>query len=291
MCLKKMVNCIIFINQLIKQMKKSSPANSIKNQTTVFLLFILIGYAIFGLGCKEEDPPPPATTTPTAGTQISIDSIADTGGFTYVTSPAGSGPFPGVLYSHGGMSGNIGGDLRATAVALAEAGYFARSELRQPTTGISGHLQEVEAALDELIADGRCDASKVGIIGFSRGGLLTLQAGASQATKVKAIISMAPAQANEELDNTLTDVSAFDDPILILVAENDLIQDDHVQLAQMAYDSLFNNGKNVTHILYPYYDSNGDGLQNTPPDDGHELFWEVQEPYWTDLIDFLNANL
>ena len=95
-----------------------------------------------------------------------------------------------------------------------------------------------------VIADGRCDASKVGIIGFSRGGLLTLQAGASQATKVKAIISMAPAQANGELDNILADVSAFDDPILILVAENDLIQDDHVQLAQMAYDSLFNNGKN-----------------------------------------------
>ena len=134
MCLKKMVNYIIFINQLIKQMKKSSPANSIKNQTTVFLLFILIGYAIFGLGCKEEDPPPPATTTPTAGTQISIDSIADTGGFTYVTSPAGSGPFPGVLYSHGGMSGNIGGDLRATAVALAEA-TMDEEEIRDAVKG------------------------------------------------------------------------------------------------------------------------------------------------------------
>ena len=118
-----------------------------------------------------------------------------------------------------------------------------------------------------------------------------MQAGKSQAGKVKAIVSMAPAQANGQLDNTLADVSLYDDPILLLVAENDLIQDNHVHLAQMAYDSLFNNGKNVTQIIYPYYDSNGDSLQNTPPDDGHELFWEVQDPYWTDIIEFLNDNL
>ena len=102
---------------------------------------------------------------------------------------------------------------------------------------------------------------------------------------------MAPAQANGQLDNTLANVSSYDDPVLILVATNDLIQDDHVQLAQMAYDSLNNNGKNVTQIIYPYYDSNGDGAQNTPPDDSHELFWKVQDPYWSDVISFLNTHL
>ena len=245
------------------------------------------------MGCNKDYPPPPNTTVTinNNSSQITLDSIADTDGYSYIASPSGNGPFPSILYNHGGLGGNIGGDLRATAIALAEGGYLARAELREPTVSISGHLQEVETALDDLISNSKCDTSRVGIIGFSRGGLLALQAGKSQADKIKVIISMAPAQANGQLDNTLADVSLFDDPILILVAENDLIQDDHVQLAQMAYDSLNNNGKNVTQIIYPYYDSNGDGLENTPPDDGHELFWEVQDPYWTDLINFLNDNL
>jgi dienelactone hydrolase len=257
------------------------------------LMICSIAIGLNWWGCNKDYPTPPTTTVtiPTNNSQIFLDSIADTNGYTYIASPLGNGPFPSVLYNHGGLGGNIGGDLKGTVIALAEAGYFARAELRQPTTGITGHLQEVETALDDLISDSKCDNTKVGVIGFSRGALLTLQAGKSQAGKVKAIVSMAPAQANGQLDNTLADVSLFDDPILLLVTENDLIQANHVQLAQMTYDSLFNNGKNVTQIIYPYFDSNGDSLQNTPPDDGHELFWEVQDPYWTDLINFLNTNL
>ena len=28
-----------------------------------------------------------------------------------------------------------------------------------------------------------------------------------------------------------------------------------------------------------------------PPDDGHELFWKVQDPYWSDVISFLKTHL
>ena len=222
--------------------------------------------------------------------QITLDSIFENPGYTYIASPIGAGPFPAVLYNHGGLGTNIGGDLRGTAIALAQAGYIARAEKRMETIPISGHLDEVTEALNTLREDPRTDTNCVCIMGFSRGGLLTLQAGKLYPEKVNTIISMAPAQANGNLNSTIADVSPFDDPILILVATNDLIQDNHVQLAQMAHDSLINGGKNSTHILYPYYDSNGDGLQNTPPDDGHELFWEVQEPYWSDVINFLNTN-
>ncbi len=222
--------------------------------------------------------------------QITLDSIFENPGYTYIASPTGTGPFPAVLYNHGGLGTNIGGDLRGTAIALAQAGYIARAEKRMETIPISGHLDEVVAALDSLREDPRSDTNCVCIMGFSRGGLLTLQAGKLYPEKVNTIIAMAPAQANGNLNSTIADVSPFDDPILILVTTNDLIQDDHVQLAQMTHDSLINGGKNSTHILYPYYDSNGDGFQNTPPDDGHELFWEVREPYWSDIINFLHAN-
>lgn len=222
--------------------------------------------------------------------QITLDSIFENPGYTYIACPIGAGPFPAVLYNHGGLGTNIGGDLRETAIALAQAGYIARAEKRMETTPMTGHLDEVVAALDSLREDPRTDTNCVCIMGFSRGGLLTLQAGKLYPEKVNTIIAMAPAQANGNLNSTIADVYPFDDPILILVAINDLIQDDHVQLAQMTHDSLINGGKNSTHILYPYYDSNEDGLQNTPPDDGHELFWEVREPYWSDVINFLTSN-
>ncbi len=69
-----------------------------------------------------------------ASSQITLDSIADGTGFTYIASPNGTGPFPAVLYNHGGLGPVVGGDLRATSVTLAQAGYFVRAEKRQETT-------------------------------------------------------------------------------------------------------------------------------------------------------------
>jgi len=247
---------------------------------------ICIFLFVFSESCKKNK-----VTGLTLSSGVVLDSISDSGGYTYIATPKGNGPFPAVLYNHGGLGTQIGGDLRATAIALAESGYLARSEKRKETTSFSGHLDEVEAALDDLISNSNCNSGRVGAIGFSRGGLLALQVGKSRASDLKVIISMAPAQANGQLDNTLNDVSLYDDPILILVTTNDIIQDDHVQLAQMAYDSLTNNGGNVAQNIYPYYDSNDDGIQNTPPDDGHELFWKIQDPYWSDVISFLNSHL
>lgn len=100
---------------------------------------------------------------------------------------------------------------------------------------------------------------------------------------------MAPASANGQLASTLADVSAIDDPVLMLVANNDTFQDDHSWLAQMAYDSLVAAGKTVTIIIYPDHDSNGDLIIDSS-DDGHELFFSVRDPYWTDVIAFLDAN-
>lgn len=224
-----------------------------------------------------------------ASSQIVLDSIPDGSGYTYIASPTGTGPFPAVLYNHGGLGTSVGGDLRGTAIALAQAGYFVRCEKRMETVPITGHLQEVEDALDSLRADARADTSCVSIIGFSRGGYLTLEAAKQNPGKVHGIISMAPANPNNLLVTLVTDVSPINDPVLILVANNDTVQDNHVALAQMVYDSLIAGGKTATQIIYPGYDSNGDLIVDGS-DDGHELFFAVQNPYWTDILNFLNAN-
>ena len=46
----------------------------------------------------------------------------------------------------------------------------------------------------------------------------------------------------------------------------------------------------VRYIEYDSYDSDSNGIINNL-DDGDELFWEVQQPYWSDLIQFLDNNL
>ena len=225
----------------------------------------------------------------TANSQaITLDSIPDGSGYTYLAGPTGTGPFPAVLYNHGGLGTAVGGDLRSSCIAFAEAGYLARAEKRMETVPMAGHLAEVEAALDDLLADPRANTGCVSIIGFSRGGLLTLQAGISQANKVHAIVSMAPAPANGQLETTISDVTLINDPVLVLVANNDTAQANHTLLAQMTYDSLIAAGKTTTLITYPDYDSNGDSVIDAS-DDGHELFFIVQDPYWSDVINFLNG--
>ena len=81
-----------------------------------------------------------------ASSQISLDSIFENPGYTYIACPTGTGPFPAVLYNHGGLGTAVGGDLRVTAVALAENGYFAMAEKRMETMPMTWHLNEVVAA-------------------------------------------------------------------------------------------------------------------------------------------------
>ena len=203
--------------------------------------------------------------------------------------PHGPGPFPAVLYSHGGLGGQIGGNLRQTCVSLAQNGYVAWCQLRTDTVAFSPHIAQAESSLDSLLNQNKVDLNNVGIIGFSRGGLLTLVLAINRHSDVHAIVTMAPAAANNFLANTLNQASAIDDSVLILVAQNDLYQDDHVQLAldvQNALDLI----TGVRHIEYSPYDSDFNGIINNL-DDGHELFWEVQDPYWSDLLSFLDNNL
>ena len=218
--------------------------------------------------------------------QVNLDSIPDGSSYTYIASPIGSGPFPAVLYNHGGLDTVVGGDIRGTTIALAQAGFFARGEKRQETASITGHLTEVLNALDSLRADPRADTNCVGIMGFSRGGLLTLQACSLAYNKVNAVISMAPANAANQLNTLVQNVALIDDPVLLLVTNNDTFQGTHVLWAQMVHDSLISAGKTSNIIVYPDYDEDGNMIINAN-DDGHELFSIVQPPYWQDAINFL----
>jgi dienelactone hydrolase len=205
----------------------------------------------------------------------------------YVCRPAGAGPFPAVLYNHGGLAMAVGGDLLATCTALADAGYLAWSEQRplsdNPT--IAGHLDEVLDALTALRARADVDTDRIGIMGYSRGGLLTLHTAIERPSEVQAVILMAPAPGGgpTNLDDALANVDPITAPVLLLVAENDgppAQEADHVEICRLIQTTLEEASKSVELTVYPAFG-----------EDGHELFFEVREPYWSDVLSFFTAHL
>ena len=207
----------------------------------------------------------------------SIEVIPD--GDSFLCIPAGTGPFPGVLYSHGGRGPAIGGDLEGTCEALAEAGYLGYSKMRRQTVDLGGHIDDVLDGLDSLLAHDQIDPDNVSVMGFSRGGLLTLQAATLEpSTLDDAIILMAPADGNGALDNVLANAGQIEGRVLILVSKNDLTQDDHVALANKVEDALETAGVQVELILYPPFGT-----------DGHDRFQTVGD-YWSDVLSFLSAD-
>ena len=53
--------------------------------------------------------------------------------------------------------------------------------------------------------------------------------------------------------------------------------------ALVATGTSIDEGKDVAMEVYPHY---GD-----PDTDGHELFFEVQEPYWSDVMCFFRSTI
>jgi predicted dienelactone hydrolase len=94
--------------------------------------------------------------------------------------PVASGRFPIVLFSHGGGAG--GGTplvARELAASLARAGFFVVAPFHGNTwPRVQVRRRQVGKALDAVLADPRfkdhADSARIGMIGFSLGGAVTL---------------------------------------------------------------------------------------------------------------------
>jgi len=237
---------------------------------------------------KPDNTPAPDTSSIDASTSsdttATVETLEDN---TFVCRPEGTGPFPAVLYNHGGLAMVVGGNLLDTCKALANAGYLARSEQRAVTESpsIAGHLDEVLNALTELRSHPDTDNNRIGIMGYSRGGLLSLHAAIQRPNDVQAILLMAPAPGggSTSMDGALANVSPITAPVRLLVAENDgppAQTADHVEICQEIQTILETAEKTVELIMYPPF-----------ADDGHELFFEVDDIYWPDVLGFLATQL
>lgn len=196
----------------------------------------------------------------------------------HLCKPDGAGPFPAVVYHHGGFGEVIGGAPEETCRALAKVGFVGFSPIRRKEISLDGNLQDALAAMDHVKELSFVDQNRLGILGFSRGGLLALIA-ATRRSDLKAVVLMAPAPGRGHLGRVLSEVGKVSTPVIIMVSENDTVQADHVGLAYQVKGALESAGKPVQFILYPTYQR-----------DGHRMFFEVGA-YWKDVESFLQEHL
>jgi len=201
----------------------------------------------------------------------------------YLCVPAGDGPFPAVLYNHGGARNTIGGAPEATCEALAGAGFAAFSPIRRATRSLRGHGDDVRAGLAYLSAVPGVDADRVGMIGFSRGALLTYRA-AHRMPSLKAAVIMGSGLTPGQFEDRIDDPGDLTVPLLLLVARNDTGSHrtrGRNPLAGMRemHAGLKALGRDVRLIVYSPHS-----------DDGHTLFFSVG-PYMDDVVAFLHGHL
>jgi dienelactone hydrolase len=85
-----------------------------------------------------------------------------------ICKPAGNGPFPAIIYHHGGVGKIIGGAPKETCNALMAKGFVGFSPIRRPTKPLPGHMDDVKAALAYLKTLDYVDQKRIGIMGFSK---------------------------------------------------------------------------------------------------------------------------
>ena len=195
--------------------------------------------------------------------------------------PTGKGPFPAVVYHHGGLGRRIGGAPEDTCLALAANGLVGIAVIRRPTRPLTGHLDDANAAVGYAKKLPGVDPQRIGVIGFSRGALLAWQQ-AVRRRDLSAAVIMAPA-VNSALN--LNAAPQINVPVLVLVAENDTGSKytrnrDTLRFTQQLIDALEQAGRDVRAIIYPAYRP-----------EGHSLFFKVRTQYWTDVIRFLKSTL
>ena len=240
-------------------------------QQATFLL-ALCGLLAAGTGVTSALPPPREVSIPAGPHRLEA----------YLAEPEGGGPFPAVLFLHGGRGGIVGGDPKESVAALARAGYVALAPMRLRQNKLGTEIAQTRGALEYLRKLDRVDPQRVAVIGFSRGGLLALIA-AVNSPELRAAILMAPASGRGALDRALRRATPQVPPTLILVAKNDTRQADHVALAQKTEQQLERAGGSAQVVLYPPFGS--------PSGDGHRLFFAVRQSYWKDLLAFLEEHL
>ncbi len=233
---------------------------------------------------------PVAAETTTIRIQVGSDEVE-----ALIALPKGPGPHAAIIYNHGMIVRVKGNDLASSrgydtagyVTALADAGYIGLAPIRDHlaaadfSKAINGGVQTVAAAIDYLKNRSDVDASRIGIIGFSEGGLVTLWSAIGN-SDLKAVVLMSPATMNAAGDKRLEAalqkplLQRLDMPVMLTVGSDD-IGSIRTVTAEQLIPMMKNLGKPLTYRTdYP-----GD----------HKWFWKVRPNHFPDVKKFLSQHL
>jgi hypothetical protein len=196
----------------------------------------------------------------------------------------------GAIYHHGmrveteGYSGAqaLGYDIVDFSDALAANGFVGLSPIRMQNSSHDDGLYE--GAIDLLKEQDDIKADKLALIGFSRGGLLSLHYVLDNPNAVAAVVLMSPSTGGDgdiTFQDALDKLNQLAIPLMVTVGANDNTSIKS-QVNQLI-NKLENLGK--TYVAKTdYTDGNTDGGT-------HEWFYQVRDEYWPDIISFLTTHL
>jgi len=214
---------------------------------------------------------------------------------TLMALPDGPGPFGAVIYNHGTVvrekgyekARALGYDPADYVAALAAAGYIGLAPLREhlsaaaPRSSVIEGVQVVSAAVRYL--QGRADVlpSRIGAIGFSEGGLVTLWS-AIRGVPLSAIVLMSPATMRDAGDWQLKAAARMSSlenikiPVFLTVGARDIASIRRVIDRRLIPNMRRSGMKFTARTDYP-----GD----------HKWFWKVRDSHFADVKAFLDQNL
>ncbi|MAE05388.1 MAG: dienelactone hydrolase family protein [Nitrospinota bacterium] len=209
--------------------------------------------------------------------------------------PKGTGPHPAVIYNHGGIvrekgystATERGYDMIGYVEAIAEAGYVGFAPVREHLTNedyeaaISGGVKIVKAAIGYLKRHNKVDPSRIGAIGFSEGGLVTLWS-AIEGAGLKTVVLMSPATIRDAGKRQLKaaarrpNLQRLKMPVMLTVGT-----DDNRSIRRVTERRLTPNMNKLGKTFVRKSDYPGD----------HKWFWQVRKDHFSDVTAFLAKHM
>lgn len=192
---------------------------------------------------------------------------------------------PGVIYIHGRLvqqegpqeAQKRGYDIRAFVNALADAGYAAMAPVyREEGVRVRNAVRQ---AIRYMQDRDDIDGDRIVIISFSRGGVHGLRA-ASSTPQLKGLVLMSPVFANQAETNGEAYQRLLDNlqvPVFLTLGAEEEATPIGIFVRDRFIPDMENRKKDFSYRLdYP---------------GNHRWFWRVQEPYWSDVLAFLEKQL
>ncbi|VAX19067.1 hypothetical protein MNBD_NITROSPINAE04-1628 [hydrothermal vent metagenome] len=190
--------------------------------------------------------------------------------------------YPAIIYNHGkavekkGYEGaaNSGYDIKDFVEAIAQAGYAGLAPIRWEGSNFDDGIEG--GAIQYLKGRGDIDPARIYMIGFSRGGFMTVMSAITYSGDLKAIALMAPGFVGKDVwDAVEPDLDKTTAPVYVALGADEPDANISKYTTQLVSD-LTALGKEVESKLdYP-----GD----------HNWFKEVRSEYWNNIIDFINRH-